>query len=528
MNHIPVYALAFATAAGMTVWGQTAGDARLAQFSINQQGLQQNQNAWGTDLQAPESLNESLSADNSSDASAAIVLATSPNPQLAMSNPDYPVTAGDVYALAYAAGTVPVSYTILVDPSYKIRVSNLAVLDARGKTFLELKTQVETVVSKNYPLSGVQFALTSPSAFQVTVRGEVLQTAERKAWALTRLSAVLSGLETPYSSRRDVSIRGGDGRTRVYDLFKAERAGDLSQDPHLRPGDTVTVGRVKRLVEISGAVRRPGVYQLLDDENASALIRYYGGGFAPLADSSRIELTRYLGSSTASGEKLYLEEKDIDTDFRLFNQDSVKVSAVTELLPVLFVEGAIGAKAGDNPEASTRIPVSFNPGENIASIVRSNRNWFTPVSDTKNAYLKRGEERIPVNLNPMLYDASFRSALVIRNNDTLVIPFYQYFVTVSGAVAMPGRYPYIPDRDWQYYVALAGGIEPSRNTKESVAITNVNGKPLKKTDSITPETVIHVKSNAFLYYFNQYAPVATTTLSLITTLLTIYAVTGGN
>jgi hypothetical protein len=53
----------------------------------------------------------------------------------------------------------------------------------------------------------------------------------------------------------------------------------------------------------------------------------------------------------------------------------------------------------------------------------------------------------------------------------------------------------------------------------------VNGKTLNKSDVITPETIIKVKSNAFLYYFNQYAPVVTTTLSIITTWLTIQAVT---
>ena len=38
--------------------------------------------------------------------------------------------------------------------TYKIRVSNLGIVDASGKTFLELKKQVEDIVSKNYPMSG--------------------------------------------------------------------------------------------------------------------------------------------------------------------------------------------------------------------------------------------------------------------------------------------------------------------------------------------------------------------------------------
>ena len=37
--------------------------------------------------------------------------------QMAMSNTDYMVTAGDIYSLTYAANGIPVSYTIPVDPT---------------------------------------------------------------------------------------------------------------------------------------------------------------------------------------------------------------------------------------------------------------------------------------------------------------------------------------------------------------------------------------------------------------------------
>jgi hypothetical protein len=99
-------------------------------------------------------------------------------------------------------------------------------------------------------------------------------------------------------------------------------------------------------------------------------------------------------------------------------------------------------------------------------------------------------------------------------------------VTVSGAVAVPGRYPYIPDRSWEYYVALAGGFDRNRNSRESVTITNLEGKKIEKGALITPETIITAVTNAGLYYFNQYAPVVTTVLSLVTAVLSILAVTG--
>ena len=172
--------------------------------------------------------------------------------QLAMADPDFRVTAGDVYTVAYAAGSNAVQYSILVDSTYKIRVANLAVIDASGKTFLELKKQVEDIVTKNYPMSGVQFVLTDPSIYTVIVKGEVKRTQERKAWALTRLSQVISGNTTGLSSTRDIIVTSANGKIKTYDLFKATRYGDLSQNPYVRPGDVITLKKAERIVSISG------------------------------------------------------------------------------------------------------------------------------------------------------------------------------------------------------------------------------------------------------------------------------------
>jgi protein involved in polysaccharide export with SLBB domain len=832
------------------------------------------------------------------------------NVQIALSNPDYQVTAGDIYTLAYAAGGTQVVYRITVDSSYRIRVSNLGIINAAGKTYQQLKREVETVVTNNYPLSGVQFVLLQPAQFTVYVTGEVKRAYERSTWSLARLSSVTDGNLTAFSSIRDISVKPKNGSAKTYDLFKAHREGDLSQDPYLRPGDTITfnriervvtiggaverpgtyqllkgehvrelvekyacgftsladktrmamvryvggesisgdkilfteaemaenfplynydtitipeitslrpvmtvnrteriinlagavrrpgtynlmpdenlrdlievygdgltpladktrmelvryvgsdsvsgdkiilaedailenfplynydvitipeitslrpvmtvnrteriinlagavrrpgtynlmpdenlrdlievygdgltpladktrmeliryvgsdsvsgdkiiltedailenfplynydvitipeitslrpvmtVNRVERIINLAGAVRRPGTYNLMADENLRDLIEVYGDGLTPLADKTRIELVRYVGSSSVSGDKIILAEdailenfplynydvitipeitslrpvmtvnrveriinlagavrrpgtynlmpdenlrdlievygdgltpladktrielvryvdsesevgdkifltgEDIEHGFPLQNYDSVTVPGIDDLQPVLFVEGAVGTDENAGLTASNRLVVRYNVGESYASLIRRNRSWFSAVSDTKNAYIIRGNEHIPINLNPMLYDMDYRADYYIETEDVLIIPFRQYFVTVAGAVVTPGRYPYIPDRTWEYYIALAGGFKPGQNSMESIIVADMAGKRMKKSDAITPETVITARYNSGLYYFNQIAPVITTTASLIMTFLSIWAAVG--
>jgi protein involved in polysaccharide export with SLBB domain len=449
------------------------------------------------------------------------------NAQTAMASSYYPVTAGDVYELVYAAGTNTLKYTIVVDSTYKVRVANLGIVDATGKSYLQLKSHVETIVSNNYPLSGVQFVLAQPAIFRVYLRGEVVAAREVPIWALDRLSVVLEpSVLSPQASLRDISIQSAGGQVRVYDLFKATRFGDISQDPYLRPGDTITLNQAGRAVTISGAIKRPGTYQLLEGENLRELINLYGSGFTDLADRTRIEVDRFVNGESVTGSKIFLTNKDFLENFALQNYDTIVVPENRQLQPVIFVEGAILSTADAALTVATKLTVPFNQGEYYSTMVRKNKAWFSAVSDTRNAYIIRGDVKIPINLNPMLYDTNFHSDVLLQADDILIIPFRQYFVTVAGAVLSPGRYPYIPDRAWDYYVALAGGFIPERNAGERVAIIDATGQTLQKTDFITPEAIITAKSNDFLYYFNQFAPVITTVLTIISTTLSIRATIG--
>lgn len=450
------------------------------------------------------------------------------NPQIAMSSIDYPVTAGDVYTLAFASGSTNVSYTVSVDSTYKFRVANLAVLNVAGLTFVQLKKQVEDIVSKNYPLSGVQLVLISPAVFQVTVEGEVQQTEIRQAWAMTRLSSIIDGVLTDYSSTRDIVITSSSGKETVYDLFKASRDGDLSQDPYVRPGDTITVNRVSRKVSIKGAVERPGSYELLKNETLKDLIDVYGGGFTDYADKNRIQLSRY-DLATRNTSVFYITEKQIEENLELLNHDVVSVVTTSDLRPVMFIEGAV-AEPGKITEVSSvaemdRITVRYDYETNYAYLVRNYEKYFRSTSDLSHAYIIREDQIIHLDINRILYDKEYQVDITVQPYDTLRIPFRLYYVTVSGAVANPGRYPYVPDRDWEYYIGLAGGFDEGRNISGAVKITDAKGKRHKISDPITPETTITARTNRMSYQINRnVTPWLTIISTFVSSILSIVSI----
>lgn len=448
-------------------------------------------------------------------------------PQAAMAEPNYKVCAGDVYQLTFMMNGDVITYSITVDSSYKIRVANLGLINVAGKTYRELKSEVESIVLRNFPMGGPQFVLVRPSVFFVRVEGEVKKTSEVRASGLSRLSNVIDGLLTAYSSVRNITVTSADGKTSVYDLFLAQRFGDLENDPFLRPGDKITLGRIQRKVNIFGQVERPGEYELLEGENISRLIEYYGGGLTVFADLTRVEISRRLDENEKTGFAIYLSQEQVAADYALINYDRITIPSFYDLSPVVFIEGAIFITNEDDDtsialESMNRVERRIQKGMTYSALVRQNSSLFGATSDLENSYIIRGEDYIPINLFDILYDDSKYDDIIAEPYDVLVIPFRQFFVTVSGAVNNPGRYPYIPNRKWDYYVGLAGGFVKSQNVRDAIEITDVDGKKVAKSQEIKPEMTITAKTNAVSFYINQYAPIVSSLLSIVSAMLSIF------
>ena len=456
--------------------------------------------------------------------------------QQAMANPDYRVLPGDIYQLGYTIGQTPVSYQIAVDASGIIRVSNLGSVNTNGKTFLAVKKQVEALVSQNYPLSVVQFVLTAPSAFTVTVKGEVSKTTEVKAWGLMRASHAITGLLTDFASNRYLSITSSSGKTTDYDLFQAIRFGNLAQDPYLSPGDVITIPRVKRRVTLLGAVERPGTYELADQETLTDLITVYGSGYTDGADRTQAKVTRTTNSeegyTTFDSFFIVLNNKE-PINVSLQHLDKVYINDRKNLQPLIYLDipvhdvSNVGVNSAANKDNESKIvtatiPIPFSEGDDLISIVRERLALFTkPWVDAAGAYIFRQGKQIPVNLSPLLFDQSYREVIPLEAEDRIIVPEIKQTVTVTGAVASPGVYPYTPGRKADFYIALAGGFDYQRNTGGAVVIRDVYGKKLAKDAVIGPNTIITAKSNAFMYNFNFYVPLLTVTASMITAVIAI-------
>jgi protein involved in polysaccharide export with SLBB domain len=363
-----------------------------------------------------------------------------------------------------------------------------------------------------------------------TMTGEVNIAGDRPLDSLERLSSLLTGLSDKASSRLAI-VTSANGTTQTYDLFRSRRFGDLSQDPYIRPGDKIQVPPAGRKVSIAGEVFRPGTYELLPGENLESLALYYGDGFTLAADPGRLKLTR-IHAQTAGETRIFPYSGN--AAMVLEDRDVIDVANKARTRPVVFFEGALSRgegvveQTGTEIEGTAKMEHLFYEGETLGNAARANAERFTASSDLANVYVIRDGSHIPMDLTRHLYYNDFSRDLVLENGDIIVIPFRQYFVLVSGAVKLPGRYPYVPDRLAEYYINLAGGRDELLNNGRGITLTDINKNRgrLRPDTVIAPEMMIWVPTNRFTAHFNQFGPIITTILSIVSTALTIFAVTG--
>ena len=449
------------------------------------------------------------------------------NLQLAISNRQYPVTPGDVYTLTFLLAGETVSNTLLVESDYNINMTIFGKINASGMTFAELKPMVEDIIAYAYPKSLPSLTITSVGIFQVPIKGEVPESRYVTAWGLSRLSELLEGTLGDYSSIRDVQITTESGRTESFDLLKALNQGILDQNPNLRPGVSIVINRVKRVVKIRGEVYKPGIYQLLEGEGVKE-VEIFTGGFTPMANTNRIRIDRFSGEKPKTFSISY---KDYLETFNFEDGDIVTVPTIIKTQPVVFIEGGINSSGGADSTAGAAIyreasdyerqVFPMNPGTTLYDVLDSLRDSFAPFADLENGFVLRNGEPIPINMRDLVYNFNTALDITLEPFDQITIPVKRPVVYVTGAANLPGTYSYQPQKDYLYYIHLAGGFDELRNKNDRVLITDRTGNRKDSSLPILPGDTIKVISNNFIYNFNQYFPAIATGMGLILTMITI-------
>jgi protein involved in polysaccharide export with SLBB domain len=190
----------------------------------------------------------------------------------------YTLSSGDVVRVQLF-GNQNETLNLTVTRDGAINFPKLGPVQVAGLRLEDVQSLIERRVSKE--LIGVQSNVTlgPMRGIQIFLLGDVNAPGSYTVSGLATVSNALAlggGIRTS-GSLRDVQLKRGGRVIRRLDLYSFLLSGNATGDQRLQSGDVVFVPAAGPRVAISGAVRRPAIYEIRDQISTGALLSMAGG-----------------------------------------------------------------------------------------------------------------------------------------------------------------------------------------------------------------------------------------------------------
>lgn len=254
-------------------------------------------------------------------------------------------------------GDTEQEFLLTVDPEGRITIPNIGPVLISGRSLGQLRNDLRrrlsdsfSGLSANPPTTFLDVSITRANAVQVYVLGEVKRAG---GYTLPYGSDVFNALfaaggPTLQGSLREVRIvRDGKVAARI-DLYDLLIEGGAPEMQPLRTNDRILVVPRHTTVQITGAVRRPGLYETLPNESITELLNY-AAGLKATASTERYHIKRVLPMEERiqSGRVYAFTDRNLAQDlknqnFRLRDGDEIRIDGLSASMDnAVSIKGAV-------------------------------------------------------------------------------------------------------------------------------------------------------------------------------------------
>lgn len=400
------------------------------------------------------------------------------------------------------------SKKIIIRGDGSINIEDLGKVYIAG---LSLEDAVNLIRAKiNSTFIGVDAFLTITSVrnIQVLVVGNVYNPGPYTLNGNSNIFHALSvsGGPSELGSFRSIKLIRENKIIETIDLYETLINGQFNLNKRLKSGDTIFVDPAKKIVSIDGAVKRPGEYEMINDENADQLLKF-ANGLSADADLFEMKLERII-----NGQIKQLPIINLDDLKKISLKDSDRIFIRAHSFREISVLGAV-----KNPGV-----YMMNEGDDMFDAISKaggfskNAYPFGGVYESKEAraiYEMAAEELYKDFLDVMLemsqadvsksgtaidessikltqelketditgrvianfLDEDQDSPILVKDGDLILIPEKTSQVYVYGEIASEGAALYENNKDLFFYINKKGGLKTTAD-KKSIYILYPNGE----------------------------------------------------
>ena len=204
-----------------------------------------------------------------------------------------------------------------------------------GLTFEEVKDKLSNMINQSYIGVNIDLSLQNLSAKKVTIVGAVNSPGTYLINPFSTITGALaySGGISEIGSLRDIKLIRNDGTIISFDLYELLIKGNRDNDLTIQAGDTILINAASQFVTIKGAVNRPSIYEILEDEEISDIVDY-ALGFTQTANKSNISISyldldkaSVISKTNASMDQSLKNVLVVDV-FNFVSEDSLSISVI--------------------------------------------------------------------------------------------------------------------------------------------------------------------------------------------------------
>ena len=204
---------------------------------------------------------------------------------------DYKISLRDQFTVILS-GSKDAIFNLNVKLDGTILFPELGAIYVAGLSLQEVKDKLSQLIEQSYIGVNIDVSIQNLSAKKITIVGAVQTPGTYLVNPFSTITSALaySGGISRIGSLRDIKLIRNNKEIFSFDLYDLLIRGDRSKDLTIEAGDTLLINAASQFVEITGAVKRPGIYEILEDETLDDIVDF-ALGFTQTANKSNISVS---------------------------------------------------------------------------------------------------------------------------------------------------------------------------------------------------------------------------------------------
>lgn len=397
-------------------------------------------------------------------------------PNLNMATPKNYVIGPNDEILIDVYGNSEVSYNLKVSPEGTINVQYIGVIPVAGLTIEAATSRIRSRMATIYGglrngSTSLNIAIGNIRSVKVILTGEVVKPGTYTLPSLANVFNALysSGGPTDNGSFRAIELIRGGKKVATLDIYDFLMKGEMANNLRLQDQDIIRVPVYQSRIEIVGEVKRPGIFELLNEESFNDLLQF-AGNFTENAFKARVKVLK----NTDTERKIADISMAQFTEYRPATGDKYFVDRVLERFANrVSIEGAVFRPGQYELEPGLKLSQLIQKAEGLKEEAFMERGYITRLKpDNQTEVLSFNLLGI---LNGTTADISLTREDVISISSIFDLK-EEYKLSIDGEVRMPGTFPFSENITLEELIIQAGGftegasamrIEVSRRVKNS-------------------------------------------------------------